>query len=153
MVGSLVVATHRPGRTYSQAERETLLAFAEHASLALTDAKTVEDAIHQAFHDSLTGLPNRLLLMDRLEHAPARAARAGSRAAVLFIDLDTFKNVNDSLGHAAGDELLRDAAEPDGRASAPPTPRRASGATSSWSCSRTSTSTASPAWPTGSSRR
>ena len=110
VVGSLVVATHRPGRKYSKVEREMLLAFAEHASLALNDAKTVEDAIHQAFHDSLTGLPNRQLLMDRLEHALARAARAESQAAVLFVDLDTFKNVNDSLGHAAGDELLREAA-------------------------------------------
>jgi diguanylate cyclase (GGDEF)-like protein len=110
VVGSLVVATHQPGRTYSQVEREMLVAFAEHASLALTDAKTVEEKVHQAFHDSLTGLPNRLLLMDRLEHALARAGRSGTRVAVLFVDLDTFKNVNDSLGHAAGDELLRDAA-------------------------------------------
>jgi len=111
VVGSLVVATHRAGRTYSRAEREMLVSFAEHASLALTDAKTVEDAIHQAFHDSLTGLPNRLLLMDRLDHALTRAARTNSQAAVLFIDLDTFKNVNDSLGHAAGDELLGEAAQ------------------------------------------
>ncbi len=110
VVGSLVVATHRAGRTYSKAEREMLVAFAEHASLALTDAKTVEDAIHQGFHDSLTGLPNRQLLMDRLDHALTRAARSGSNAAVLFVDLDTFKNVNDSLGHVAGDELLREAA-------------------------------------------
>ena len=110
VVGSLVVATHRAGRTYSKAEREMLLAFAEHASLALTDARTVEDAIHQAFHDSLTGLPNRLLLIDRLDHALARAARVNTETAVLFIDLDTFKTVNDSLGHAAGDELLKEAA-------------------------------------------
>jgi diguanylate cyclase (GGDEF)-like protein len=111
VVGSLVVATHRAGRVYTEHEREMLLAFAEHVSLALTDAKTVEDAIHQAFHDSLTGLPNRVLLVDRLEHALARAERSGTRAAVLFVDLDMFKNVNDTLGHAAGDRLLCEAAE------------------------------------------
>ena len=106
VVGSLVVATHVGGRRYSRAEREVLLAFAEHASLALTDARTVGDAMHHAFHDSLTGLPNRVLLLDRLAQALARAARAGTDVAVLFLDLDGFKTVNDSLGHAAGDELL-----------------------------------------------
>jgi diguanylate cyclase (GGDEF)-like protein len=105
-VGSLTVASFRPGRHYSPTEQEVLLAFAEHASLALTDARNFEDAMHQAFHDSLTGLPNRALFLDRLELAHARARRSGSPIAVLFMDLDSFKNVNDSLGHAAGDELL-----------------------------------------------
>jgi diguanylate cyclase (GGDEF)-like protein len=105
-VGSLTVASFRPGRHYSQAEQEVLFAFAEHASLALTDARNFEDAMHQAFHDSLTGLPNRALFLDRLELAHARAKRSGSPIAVLFMDLDSFKNVNDSMGHAAGDELL-----------------------------------------------
>jgi diguanylate cyclase (GGDEF)-like protein len=105
-VGSLTVASFRPGRTYSQTEQEVLLAFAENASLALTDARNFEDAMHQAFHDSLTGLPNRALFLDRLELAHARAKRSGRPIAVLFMDLDSFKNVNDSLGHAAGDELL-----------------------------------------------
>jgi diguanylate cyclase (GGDEF)-like protein len=110
VVGSLVVATHRTGRRYSDAEREMLVAFAEHASLALTYAKTVEDALQQALHDSLTGLPNRVLLRDRLDQALERAARRPGRVAALFVDLDAFKTVNDSLGHAAGDELLVEAA-------------------------------------------
>src|SRR4051812_24131540 len=105
-VGSLTVASFRPGRHYSPTEQEVLLAFAEHASLALTDARNFEDAVHQAFHDSLTGLPNRALFLDRMEHALARSRRSGAPIAVLFMDLDAFKMVNDSLGHAAGDELL-----------------------------------------------
>jgi diguanylate cyclase (GGDEF)-like protein/PAS domain S-box-containing protein len=73
----------------------------------ITDRKLEEQALLKlAHHDPLTGLPNRALFMDRLEVALASAKRAGHKAAVMFIDLDKFKPVNDELGHEAGDILL-----------------------------------------------
>jgi diguanylate cyclase (GGDEF)-like protein/PAS domain S-box-containing protein len=73
----------------------------------VTDRKVLEDQLkHQAFHDPLTGLANRALFMNRVKHALERADRESSRVAVLFFDLDDFKNINDSLGHTTGDELL-----------------------------------------------
>ncbi len=66
---------------------------------------------HLAHHDSLTNLPNRLLFEDRLQHAISQSKRQGHQLAVLFLDLDRFKNINDTLGHSMGDELLKEVAK------------------------------------------
>ena len=74
----------------------------------ITERKEMEAyVLHQSFHDSLTGLPNRLLLLDRLTQATAHREHQHTPVAVLFMDLDHFKEVNDTLGHAAGDRLLQ----------------------------------------------
>ncbi len=77
----------------------------------ITERKRAEELIsHQAYHDILTDLPNRILFRDRLDVAMLQAMRSGCELAVMFIDLDRFKMVNDTLGHLLGDDLLKEAA-------------------------------------------
>ncbi len=74
--------------------------------MAVSAASRADRLTHGATHDSLTGLPNRVLLLDRLRHAVASCKRRKGEIALLYLDLDDFKHVNDRLGHRAGDQLL-----------------------------------------------
>ena len=108
-------------RALVSSQEEAFAAHQEAALLAEVNARLREIAAqreaevakmrHFAYHDELTGLPNRALLLDRLQQALVRAKRQQTRLALLFLDLDGFKAINDRLGHAAGDKLLQRVAE------------------------------------------
>jgi diguanylate cyclase (GGDEF)-like protein/PAS domain S-box-containing protein len=93
-------------RAFSDEDVAFLQAVAHVLAEAIHRIRSDEQTRHRALHDPLTGLPNRTLFRDRLEHALAGSARRPATVAVLFLDLDNFKAVNDTFGHGTGDELL-----------------------------------------------
>jgi diguanylate cyclase (GGDEF)-like protein/PAS domain S-box-containing protein len=105
-IGLLGAHSTKP-RKFGQEDVDFLHAVAHVIAGALERVATEERIRHDALHDALTGLPNRTLLLGRLRIALARAARDGTRVALLFLDLDRLKVLNDSLGHHAGDQMLR----------------------------------------------
>jgi diguanylate cyclase (GGDEF)-like protein len=109
--GVLVLQSYDPAVRFTEADKD-MLTFVSHQIAAALERKAAEARIeHLGFHDLLTGLPNRRLLLDRLELALAQARRDKSQIAVLFLALDRFKVINDSLGHPAGDEVLQTVAQ------------------------------------------
>jgi diguanylate cyclase (GGDEF)-like protein len=104
--GLLELHSHEP-RAFNRDEIDFVHAVGNVLAEAIDRARTVEEIRHQALHDPLTGLPNRSLFIDHLALALAHSSRRPSTVAVLFLDLDHFKLINDSLGHSVGDEVLR----------------------------------------------
>jgi diguanylate cyclase (GGDEF)-like protein len=116
VIGLYAVDKSEPG-FFTSRHVQLTEAMAPHAAIAIQNARLFEQ-IHereeqlqrQVYHDTLTGLPNRLLFQDRLALAVAQAHRHGKGLAVLFLDVDRFKVINDSLGHSVGDRLIREVA-------------------------------------------
>ena len=107
--GALSLYSAEPN-AFDAAETELLSQLADDLAFGIQSLRTQTEIARQAWHDALTGLPNRTLLRDRMRQAMASARRTGRILAVLFLDLDGFKQVNDQYGHAAGDELIREVA-------------------------------------------
>lgn len=99
-----------PGSGYGDSDRELLHYVSTQIATAVERRRMVEALQHAASYDELTGLPNRRLFLDRMAVALARARRRGEVLALFYLDIDGFKAVNDSLGHAVGDKLLREVA-------------------------------------------
>jgi diguanylate cyclase (GGDEF)-like protein len=101
-------------KAFSDDDEELALSFANALSLILDNARMMEELntrhsrlVHKAYHDPLTNLPNRTLLCDRIGQVLSHALRNQTQAAILFCDLDGFKGINDSMGHQAGDQVLK----------------------------------------------
>jgi diguanylate cyclase (GGDEF)-like protein len=106
----LVEMTSARAAAFDERSVELATLLAGEAAMALENARLYDEIRHQALHDGLTGLANRVLFRDRVEHAVERCRRNGGLVAILFIDLDDFKTLNDTHGHARGDEVLTAAA-------------------------------------------
>jgi diguanylate cyclase (GGDEF)-like protein/PAS domain S-box-containing protein len=107
--GVISAASHSP-RAFAATERDFVTSVSNVLAAAVARFSAEQRIQYQAWHDPLTGLPNRLLLDDRLRHALQRARRSRGDVAVILADLDSFKDVNDTHGHAGGDRLLREVA-------------------------------------------
>lgn len=108
-IGALVLKAH-PGATYTDKDKELLSFVSAQVATAIERGQLKAELLRAAQYDELTSLPNRRLFHDRLERALARSRRKHINMALLYIDIDDFKNVNDTLGHAAGDVLLQEIA-------------------------------------------
>jgi len=109
LMGAVVAAVREDaGRLLGDPELpERLRGLAGQAGISFRNARLLDQIRHQAMHDALTGLPNRSLILDRTEQMLGRARREHQPVAALFVDLDNFKDINDTLGHEAGDKLLK----------------------------------------------
>lgn len=110
IIGALVVKNHSTDARYTESDTELLQFVSTQVAAAIERKQSEARLQHIARHDPLTDLPNRELFHDRLQTALAHAGRNGERLCVLYLDLDKFKQVNDSLGHSAGDLLLQELA-------------------------------------------
>src|SRR5262249_7782853 len=112
-VAGMILVADRTGdvETFTEDDARLVERFANHVSVILESDQVREQLRYQAFHDPLTGLPNRILFSARVADAIATHTAPQAPPTVLFLDLDDFKTVNDSLGHGAGDELLLAVAE------------------------------------------
>jgi diguanylate cyclase (GGDEF)-like protein len=110
VVGVLKVMSAAPNR-FDQMDMEMLELLSSFLADVISNASSHDEVTHDALHDRLTGLPNRTLLIDRLTQALRKGRRGNLGTAVFFMDLDRFKAVNDTLGHQAGDRLLKTLAE------------------------------------------
>ena len=107
--GAVLLGFIEPPQSLDDDDRRHVIDIADRVAVAVSSAWRDEKLYQQAHFDTLTGLPNRMLFQDRLEREIARSQRETNQFALLFLDLDHFKNVNDSFGHTIGDEVLREA--------------------------------------------